>query len=195
MTNPVSLLTLAHQCVAAHLPVGAIAIDATTGNGHDSVFLAQRVGPTGLVYGFDLQATALEYTRQRLQQAKVSTTLQLIHASHARMAEFIAPAHQGKVHAIMFNLGYLPGGDKTLITDTPSTLSALAQALPLLAPAGILTILAYPGHAGGAQETAAVADWFAQLSATHFATELHLSQRHQESAPRLFCIKKLAENC
>lgn len=153
------------------------AIDATVGNGHDTLFLAQMVGKTGQVWGFDIQATAIERTANRLRQAGVipgsfeagSPGVVLYQASHAEVLDKLPLEHFGStIDIILFNLGYLPGGDKTLITRTDATLQALDASLQLLAPGGVLSVLAYPGHVGGDAETQAVQDWFQRLPPDEF---------------------------
>ncbi len=148
-----SLTEQAHQlCGAAS---GDIVIDATAGNGHDTLFLAQRVGPLGQVYAFDIQESALKSTATRLTAAGM-TNVRLIHDDHAHMRKWIEPQHRGCVSTVMFNLGYLPRGDKSIVTKSSSTLAAIDDAISLLHVGGRLTILAYPGHSGGFEETTAV---------------------------------------
>lgn len=189
----ISLLKTAHDIVRGHLSGGDIAVDATLGNGLDTLFMAQCVGDSGCIYGFDVQERALINTRLRLQQQGLQARAILCHASHADMLEFIPKALHGAIRAIMFNLGYLPGADKTVITQTDSTLTALGAACRLLAKDGVITILAYPGHAGGDQETQQLADWCGQLDGRRFKVETILSIHDQPSAPRLFVIRSEAD--
>lgn len=186
----ISLVKEAHNLIKDRLHPGDIAIDATVGNGHDTLFLVEQVMPAGQVYGFDIQQAALDSTRSRCRQLNHPECLMLIHASHALMAEKIPEQHHGKIGAIMFNLGYLPGGDKSLITRTDSTLQALDSASRLLAAEGLITILAYPGHAGGDQETDRVERWCEQLAAKQFNVRTVYSTEHKDSAPRLFVVSK-----
>lgn len=189
--RPASLLQQTHALLEKQLHNGNIAIDATAGNGHDSLFLAQQIAPTGLVYSFDIQAAAIQATHNRLVAANLREVALLIQHSHAQMFEFIAAEHHSKINAIMFNLGYLPRGDKTVITETNSTLLALNAAIELLAPHGILTILAYPGHQGGDRETSEVENWCQHLNPEKFSLEIKLSAEPKPSAPRLFIVQKL----
>lgn len=191
MTRPPSLLQQAHAILKNLLHDGDIAIDATAGNGHDSLFLAQQVAPAGLVYSFDIQTAAITATHNRLFAADLRIYALLIQHSHAQMSDYIAPEHHGKIKAIMFNLGYLPRGDKTIITQTDSTLCALNAATELLALGGIITILAYPGHQGGDTETVQVANWCYQLNPEQFRVKILHSFEHKDSAPRLFVLEKL----
>lgn len=148
-------------------------MDATAGNGHDSLFLGQSVLPGGKVFVFDLQAAAVESTRRRLADHGITEGegVSLIHAGHEELSNRLPGGLRGKVRAIMFNLGFLPGGDKSVITCTETTLRALAQSLEWLAEDGVLTIVAYPGHEGGHQEAAAIESWLSGLSSSEFEVQ------------------------
>lgn len=185
-----SLLKLAHQHIQNNLRLGDVAIDATVGNGHDTLFLAEQVSPEGRVYGFDIQQAAIMATREKLQYNQLVDCVTLIQASHADMATHIPAPHHGNINACLFNLGYLPKGDKHIITQTSSTLLALTAACQLLAPRGIMTILAYPGHAGGDEETASVQQWSEQLDAQYFSVSTFFSTIPSPSAPRLLVVQK-----
>lgn len=154
----------AHEAVARVLRPGDTAVDATAGNGHDTVFLAARVGPSGNVLAFDIQRAAIESTRQRLTAAGLAARVELIEDSHARLAEF---AGAGEWGAAMFNLGYLPGGDHGVITEPEATLAALEAVPERLRVGGVLTVVGYPGHPGGAGEAAAVTTWAEALGGAH----------------------------
>jgi hypothetical protein len=186
-----SLTQQTHSILQAHLRDGDLAIDATAGNGHDTLFLAKQVVPSGLVYSFDIQAAAINATHNRLLAADLRTSVLLIQHSHAQMLDYIAPEHHGKINAVMFNLGYLPRGDKAVITQSDSTLLALNAAIELLAQDGIITVLAYPGHQGGDSETVQVANWCYQLNPERFSFKTILSAEHKDSAPRLFVVQKI----
>lgn len=149
----------AHEVVASVVREGETVVDATAGNGHDTLFLAGLVGETGKVIAFDIQTAAIESTRRRLEAADVADRVELHGESHTHMASW---AEAGTVGAIMFNLGYLPGEDHSLITLAPYTLLALDAAVPLLRPGGVITIVCYPGHPGGGEEAEAVREWAQQ---------------------------------
>jgi tRNA G37 N-methylase Trm5 len=190
MIRPPSLLQQAHAILKTQLHNGDIVVDATAGNGYDSLFLAQQITPFGLVYSFDIQAAAITASQSRLIAADLLSCVCLIQHSHAQMSAQIAPQHHGKIKAIMFNLGYLPHGDKTIMTQTDSTLLALEAAAELLAPSGVMTILAYPGHQGGDTETAQVANWCQKRASENFSVNVIYSPEHKDSAPRLFVMQK-----
>lgn len=149
-----------HLLMADRVRAGAVLVDATAGNGHDTLFLARLAGASGHVHAFDVQEAAVRQTRMRLLEAGVpETCFTLHHAGHETMAERLPAEMHGQVAGILFNLGYLPGSDKTVITRTETTLAALKQALHLLAGGGLLCAAIYPGHAGGAEEREAISAW------------------------------------
>jgi SAM-dependent methyltransferase len=151
---------------------GDVVVDATAGNGHDTLFLCQRVLPGGHVFAFDVQGAAVEATRKRLLEHGVPETgFTVFHAGHETLAAQVPLCWKGKLAAVMFNLGYLPGSDKTCITETSTTLLAVSLALEWLAPGGLLTIAIYPGHAGGADEARRIAEWGASLDPRRFEVQ------------------------
>jgi ribosome-associated protein YbcJ (S4-like RNA binding protein) len=181
----VPITTLAQQKVAGVVRPGDIVWDATAGNGHDTVWLAELVTESGHVFSVDIQKAAIEATRQRLQAAGY-THVTLTQQSHG------VPLSQqpGTVSAVMFNLGYHPGGDKSVVTKTAETLRGLRQAERLLTPGGIMTIIAYRGHAGGEEEELAVRAWFEQLLSTEYQKTRSQSDAANPTAPVLYVIRK-----
>lgn len=181
-----SLTELAHrECGAGQAD---IVIDATAGNGHDTLFLAERVGPFGKVYAFDIQAAALDCTAARLAAAGI-TNVRLIHDDHANMLQAIDPQHHGRISTVMFNLGYLPGSDKTIVTKIASTLAAIDAAIKLLRDSGTLTILAYPGHPGGIEETVAVEHAIRERS-PHLSAKRFTGKAGAKFSPQLLVLTK-----
>ena len=107
--------TVEAQSIAKrYLTVGTIAIDATCGNGFDTMFLAGQVGSEGMVYGIDIQARAIETSRKKLHEANLLPQCRLVVGSHSHLTSIIEPAHVGRISVVMFNLGYLPLGDNPL---------------------------------------------------------------------------------
>lgn len=152
---------IAQLLVRARVQPDDRVIDATVGNGHDTLFLAACVGTAGRVDGFDIQESAIASTKSRLDDdAPVFLHLR----GHEEMAAVVAPG----VRAVMFNLGYFPSGDKNIITRPDTTLPALDAALALLADDGLLTVVIYPGHAGGNEEAGQVEAWVDTLESDRF---------------------------
>ncbi|MBD1370819.1 class I SAM-dependent methyltransferase [Hazenella sp. IB182357] len=184
-----AILKTAHAYVKQSLSKGGIAIDATVGNGHDTLFLAQLVGSEGIVFGFDIQSLAIDSTLALLSSQAPSHPVKLIQASHQYLEKELPQSYKEKVEAIMFNLGYLPGGNKELITKTTSTLAALQASTEWLAPSGVITVALYTGHPGGKEETEAVVAWASHLAPQQFDIVWHqmLNRKH---APSLVIIQK-----
>ncbi|GAV19454.1 16S rRNA m(4)C1402 methyltransferase [Mariprofundus micogutta] len=179
----ISLTEKVHQSLLPRFRSGSIAIDATAGNGFDTLFLASRTSESGSVFAFDIQQQAIETTRKRLDEAGLLDRTMLICDGHENMAEHIpAPLH-GNVDMVLFNLGYLPKADKSVITHTSTTLQALNCALRLLSDAGYISILAYPGHPGGREETEAVKLWAKSLPETSFNICIHKPEHSGSSSP------------
>ena len=145
------LVDRAHELLGEALREGDLAIDATAGNGHDVAFLAEQVGSSGKVYAFDLQNEAIEATARLLKEKGVEN-VELHQCGHERMEEALPSEIFGQVTGVTFNLGYLPGGDKSVVTQAATTLMALRLSMDLLRPGGLLVVVAYRGHPGGSEE-------------------------------------------
>ena len=183
-----SLTEQAHAAVRASVRPGEDVIDATAGNGFDTLFLAQLVGPGGHVYAFDILPAALAETARRLQSHAINHVT-LLERSHAELRSAL-PAHSsGQIAAVMFNLGYLPGSDKQCTTQPDSTAAALRAALTLLRPGGILTVLAYVGHPGGAADAEAALNTL-QAAITTGDTLEELVDHPSPRSPRLWVVRR-----
>ena len=157
LRGPVALV---HLFLHNFVREGNTVVDATCGNGYDTLLLARLVGAGGHVYGFDIQQQALIETGRRLAEAELSQRVDLLLAGHERLAEYVTVPAQ----IVLFNLGYLPGGNRTLVTLPETTVTALEQSLQLLAPGGIVLVTIYPGHDGGSDEQSRVESWAAGLN-------------------------------
>jgi len=180
------LTELAREAVREVLRPGDLAVDATVGNGHDTLLLARLVAPDGQVIGFDVQRRAIEQTRARLAEAGLEARVALLHCGHEHMSTRVPPSWADAVGAVMFNLGYLPGSDKTLVTGAATTVAALDQATRLLRVGGIISILVYRGHAGAHSEATAVSDWMGSLSGRFQVS------RHASPGPLLYIVSRTA---
>lgn len=146
-------VTYIHTILRAHVEAGDVVIDATLGNGLDAATLAEAIGPTGTLYGFDIQQVAIDVTRSRLKNTPCTAVLHL--GGHEDMSTVVPKEHHGAVRCVTFNLGYLPGGDKAVTTVATTTERALSAALTMLADDGIVTIVCY-GHEEGERERLAI---------------------------------------
>lgn len=188
-TTPRRLTAQAQRHASNSLRHGDIAIDATAGNGIDTLFLARTVGVDGRVFAFDIQRDAIDRTRSRLESEAIRN-VELVQASHANLESWIPKEYHGRVSVAMFNLGYLPGGDKSLITKAKSTTAAIESSLSLLVGGGVVTIVAYTGHDGGYVETQCVEKLLGQLDHQRFAVQFPafpLDRKH----PRLYVVTRI----
>lgn len=142
-------LALAHTFLAENIAAGSFCIDATAGRGNDTAFLCELVGEEGKVLAFDIQQAALDSTNALLAAKGYQGRAQVILDSHANLASYAAP---GTVDAIVFNFGYLPGGDHRIYTQPESSIAAIAQSLLLLKEHGVLCLCIYYGGDTGYQE-------------------------------------------
>ncbi len=141
----------------AQIKEDGVLVDFTMGNGHDTLYMCSLV-PKGTVYAFDIQKEALENTQARLCDAGVTAKTILIHDTHENSPQYI----DGEIDGGMFNLGYLPGGDKSVHTKHQSTLRAVKNAVNMLKKGGVLVISVYPGHAEGKTEGETLLDMLSQ---------------------------------
>jgi hypothetical protein len=164
-----------HALLTPRLHAGDVVVDATAGNGHDTLFLARHVLPGGRVFSFDVQSSALEATRilftDHASRVTDHESITLIHAGHEKMAAHLPPELKGKIRAFMFNLGWLPGSDKTCVTQAVTTIEALRIATDWIGEGGLITVVCYPGHEGGDAEAKTVESWVAKLSARSFEVQ------------------------
>ena len=166
---------------------GAHAVDATLGNGHDALRLCELVGETGHVTGFDIQSEAVSRSQTRLDAAGFHERARLICAGHERMLEYLAPE---SVDAVVFNLGWLPGAEHAVTTQTETTLRAVSAALDVLREDGLLTICVYPGHAEGSRERDALLNWARKLDPARFDATLKCYLNQPNDPPLLIAVKK-----
>ncbi len=181
-------LQLSHSYAERLIQPGDRVVDATCGNGGDTVFLAELVGPNGHVDGFDIQAQALKKTRERLAKAELTDRCSLHQISHDQMGEFVAP----NVRCVLFNLGYLPGGDHAIGTRSETTLPALEQALELICVGGAVLICLYYGGDSGFDEHEAVLSWISHLSVHQYAVQKMELANALNCPPIFICCEKLA---
>ena len=177
---------LAADVLSRALSEGDSAVDATMGNGHDTEALCRLVGPSGRVYAFDIQPQAVENTRLRLLEAGLADRASLFCLGHEHLAEAVPVP----VRAVMFNLGWLPGGDHGITTLLPTTLSAVEQALSLLLPGGVLVLCAYPGHPEGAREKESLISFFSSLPPQRYNVLHQVFPNAGPGAPECFVVQK-----
>lgn len=158
-----NILSFSKSILCEVLESGCIAVDATVGNGYDTVFLARLAGAEGHVFGFDVQEEALKQTEQRLNEECTPANWTLFQTGHENMLQSIPAEYHGRIDVVMFNLGFLPGSDKSVVTKAATTLQALESSLDLLAVGGVVSIAIYAGHPGGEEEDRAVREFCSAL--------------------------------
>ena len=175
-------LEMAHDFLAQVITQEDIVVDATMGNGHDTLFLAKLAKQ---VYAFDIQEQALEKTSQRLLEAGL-TNVELILQGHETVDQFVR-----EVKAAIFNLGYLPSADKSIITQPQTTLDALDKLCHMLVKGGRIAIMIYYGHEGGDIERDAVMDYVSQLPQEEYTATIYRTLNQINNPPFLVMIEKL----
>jgi len=189
-----SAVDYCHRLLQSRLQPGDWVVDATAGNGHDTLFLTQLTGPEGKVFAFDVQPRAIAATLLLLQQAGVAEPCYtLIQASHAGLADHLPATAAGKLAAVVFNLGYLPGGDKSVLTCPETTLAAVRAAAEWLSSGGLILIVLYPGHPGGAEEARVLREYAASLESPAWHVTEYRTLNTRRPAPAVLGLEKAPE--
>ena len=183
----------AMEIVSQYVKPGDTVIDGTMGNGHDTLALAKLVGPEGSVIAFDIQPQALENTKALLCQegitvavgADTEASVHLILDSNANLRNYV-----GEVAAVLFNLGYLPGGDKSITTNKDETLKAVSGALDMVKPGGLVCAVLYSGHQQGFDEKAALLEWAKELPGKEYHVAYISMWNQKKCPPELLLITK-----
>lgn len=181
-------LQFAHYLLEEVIKKGDTVIDATVGNGYDTAFLAKSVGKEGKVYGFDIQKQAIKSTKNKLESEQLSTQTNLYLAGHEKIDQYLESDEQ--IQAATFNLGYLPRGDKSIITLPETTLAAINQCLNRLTQGGLVAIMVYFGHDGGKAEKEAVTNFARSLDQKKFTVYQYQIINQVNEPPFLLVIEK-----
>ncbi|MFW5891158.1 MAG: class I SAM-dependent methyltransferase, partial [bacterium] len=177
-----------HYLLTEFVENGDFVVDATTGNGYDTVFMAKLVGESGKVMGFDIQSDAINATGERLKKEGLFDRVKLIKDGHENMEEYLNDKE--KASAVIFNLGYLPGGDKNIVTRPETTIYALKNSLKYLKRGGLVIIVVYIGHDGGPEEKEALLKYTSELDQDDYNV-LHYHYINQPTKPpEVIAIKK-----
>lgn len=163
-----------------------ICVDATMGNGNDTLFLKKCIGIDGKIYAFDIQKQALINTKTKLEEANLYNNVHLINDGHQNINKHI----KENINFIIFNLGYLPKGDKTIITKKETTIKAIKESLKLLSKKGVMCIMSYYGHSGGLDEKNSLIDFLENLNYLEYNIIKLDFLNKKNSPPILFLIEK-----
>lgn len=185
-----SATDLAQSYWKSLLQEGDHVIDATLGNGYDTLFLAKIVltGGKGAIFGFDIQEQALINTWKQLASKLDEDSLKrvvLFHESHDQMKRLV----KEPVKLIVYNLGYLPKGNKALTTIAASTLESISQGLNMLVEGGVLSVVCYPGHAEGEREEKAILEFVRSLPPSLWSVS-YSQFVNRINAPSLLLVQK-----
>lgn len=161
MKRSYQITEFCHHFLQDYIEKNDCCVDATAGNGCDTEFLCRMAGEGGKVYAFDIQRAALEHTRQRLRETGLLNRAVLIEDGHEHMKDYI----KEPVSAMIFNFGYLPGGDHQIATDPETSIEAVRQGLELLKPGGIMNLCIYSGGDTGYEEKDALLRFLKGLDA------------------------------
>ncbi|MFL0268314.1 tRNA (mnm(5)s(2)U34)-methyltransferase [Candidatus Clostridium radicumherbarum] len=172
------LSNLAHNIIKNYCSEFAIAVDATLGNGYDTDFLSTIFNQ---VFCFEIQKSAAESYGARKKE-----NVTIINDSHENILTYI----DVEVDCVIYNLGYLPGGDKNITTKADATIESLKQALKILRPGGIISISIYIGHKEGEKERDKIMQFVNELPKNEFGAMLHTFINRNNKAPMLLIIEK-----
>lgn len=165
---------------------GDVVIDATMGNGYDTVYLGNLVGENGKVYAFDVQEEALVSTKKKVIRDNMEDRVELILDGHENLDKYV----KENVSCVVFNLGYLPRAKHIVITKPDTTLQAIKKSLDLLKPNGIISIAAYIGHEGGLDEKNYICEYLNSLDQNYYNV-LHMEFTNQiNNPPQLILVEK-----
>lgn len=180
------VLQYAHTLLTQTIEKGEIAVDATAGNGHDTLFLTELVGENGHVYSFDVQQLAVDATIHRLAEHGVSNRASVILDSHANIAQYV----KKEVAGAIFNLGYLPGADHQVVTKGNSTIQAIEQLLKQLKIGGIIVLVVYHGHEGGKEERDEVLNYVRSLPQKYVHVLRYEFMNQKNDPPFILALEK-----
>ncbi|MRG85229.1 class I SAM-dependent methyltransferase [Salinibacillus xinjiangensis] len=184
-----SALQFSHHLLTESVEEGDFVVDATVGNGHDTVFLSKLVGTNGTVLGIDIQTQAIENTKKRLKEEKI-TNVQLLQDSHGNLESYIPNEKHGNIGGAVFNLGYLPGSDKSIITKPDSTIGAIQSLLPHLLPKKQIVLVVYYGHEGGDKEKDELLTLVSSLDQNQFSVLQYGFINQKNNPPFVVAIEK-----
>ncbi|MEH7224171.1 class I SAM-dependent methyltransferase [Bacillus sp. JJ1566] len=184
------ILPFARKLLQLTIHEGDYAVDATIGNGHDTVMLASLVGESGHVFGFDIQLEAIESTTLRLKERGLFERVRLFHESHNQLLTTIPIEAHGKIAGAIFNLGYLPGGNKDIVTKPDSTIESIEQLLSLMKPEGVIVLVVYHGHEEGVVERDQLMKYCSTLDQNRAHVIMYRFMNQINNPPFIIAIEK-----
>ncbi|MEY8371246.1 class I SAM-dependent methyltransferase [Aerococcaceae bacterium 50-4] len=183
-----NIVTVTHQIMRETIHKGDHVLDATVGKGNDTLLLSQLVGSDGLVYGFDIQDQAIALAKKRIEDESKLKNTKLYVKDHSELNQ-VLPENE-KLRLAIFNLGYLPSGDKEIITQASTTVKAIEGVLDYLDDLGVLLIASYVGHPGGMEEFTAVQSYLEKLDQKRYNVAMFNFLNQKNLPPRLFIVER-----
>ena len=162
---------------------GDTVVDATVGNGNDTLKLSNAVGDEGRVYGFDIQAEAIKSAKEKNY---IYNNVVFLNESHSDLDLFV----KNEVSFVIFNLGYLPGGDHTIQTSEITTIPAIEKAMSKLKPEGVIVLVIYRGGDTGFSESEAVLSYIKGIDYKKFSVLLFDYPNRPKNPPMVCVIEK-----
>lgn len=184
------VIPFAHHLLEKAIARGDTVVDATVGNGHDTAFLANRVGASGCVLGFDIQTKAVQNTRNRLEMEQLDEHVVLMEDTHTYIEEIFKSKGYAAPRAAIFNLGYLPGSNKTVTTNSDSTITAITQLLELMPSQGLIVLVIYHGHEEGKKERDALLSFTSALDQEKVLVARYEFSNRKNHPPFLLALEK-----
>ncbi len=194
----VKTTSLAMHIVSDYIRPGDTVVDCTMGNGYDTLSLAAAAGCTdnsalrGRVYAFDIQQQAVDATKAYLLKNGITDPqangIYLIRDSHAEMERYLPDPSETEISAFVFNLGFLPGKDKSVMTTAETSLPAVKKAIRMVRQNGIVSVMAYTGHKEGEEEYAVISEFLKTLPSKKYHVAYVNMINQKKTAPSLFLI-------
>ena len=154
-----------HEIIRSQAPKGGVYIDATMGNGNDTLMLCQLAGGKGEVFAFDIQERAIQKTQELLAKHECMEQVRLIQDGHENMGQYVKVS---SADVICFNFGYLPGGDHNIATKAATSLIAIEKGLNILKNGGMMSLCIYSGGDTGFEEKEQILNYLKTLPADKY---------------------------
>ncbi len=169
-----NVLQFSKQLLEEHISKDGVVVDATVGNGNDTLFLCERFK---YVYGFDIQSQAIQTTHKVLDEFQ---NYELILDSHANVDKYVS-----ECNGAIFNLGYLPNHDHSITTNATSTIEAVEKLMTIVKQ-GIIVIVVYRGH-DDAKEAVALEKFLSNVDKKYDVLKYEFINR--STSPYILAIK------
>lgn len=175
-----------HWLFNNYLENNKILIDATCGNGKDTLFLADKLDKQGKLYAFDIQKEAIEKTKMLIEEKEYNINIEYINDGHEKLDEYVDET----VNGIIYNLGFLPGSNKEIKTEEDTTITSLNKSLDIIAEGGLIVIVIYSEHEGGSKEKEAVMNYTSKLNYKKYNVLHYNFINQKKTPPEVVAIKK-----